>query len=351
MAKRPSECFQCLEPFQDEVLLDCLHSVCRPCAVQLAKSGSGKIKCQADLGDSLKCGHVTSVRAACAADGSSLALPPSPLPPPAAAPSSSSEETKKEIVECDGCEMGQPAVVHCADCEASLCAECHAAHNKFKLNKSHKVQPVDQIGKQQQTKQQQAKRRQCVKHTKYEREVYCVTCRQVICTMCVVVEHKSPEHQCHPLSDEVDECGAYVCELVADTTDKQQQVQERLMAVHSKLTVLAESTQLQHNRLDELCDGLIGRVNEQRAHLHDQLKEKSEEQTKLIIDQLDQLGQLALSVEWTRKFASQWLQAAATSDERAMDFVVASEAISERLESVVMQTVRERSTSACAASR
>ncbi|XP_013408264.1 E3 ubiquitin-protein ligase TRIM71-like [Lingula anatina] len=88
-----------------------------------------------------------------------------------------------------------PATKRCLDCEESMCGDCSSDHVLHKLNRDHKLFPVDQIDSEEYVTELRARQKILCDHNKKDPvEIFCPMCKKFICAPCMFLEHK--DHDC-----------------------------------------------------------------------------------------------------------------------------------------------------------
>ena len=100
---------------------------------------------------------------------------------------------------CDECIDGRsgPAEVFCCTCYRFMCTFCHHHHQRHPKLSKHSMVELDQEGAKQLQITMKPREQLCSLHN-YQLEVYCETCRCVICPQCILDGHK--DHRSVPLS-------------------------------------------------------------------------------------------------------------------------------------------------------
>lgn len=98
--------------------------------------------------------------------------------------------------QCDACSGVSSSF--CIQCDQHYCATCRASHGKMRATASHKVVSLEE---KKSSKMLLAKSRPrfCQYHKDKPIELYCYDCKQVICLMCSVLDHKT--HHCKELEE------------------------------------------------------------------------------------------------------------------------------------------------------
>ncbi|XP_013400910.1 E3 ubiquitin-protein ligase TRIM71-like [Lingula anatina] len=87
------------------------------------------------------------------------------------------------------------AIKHCLKCEESMCGDCSSEHVLHKLNRDHKLFPVDQLGSDEHLTELRARQSvPCDHNNKEPVEIFCPVCKKYICAKCSFLEHKG--HDC-----------------------------------------------------------------------------------------------------------------------------------------------------------
>ena len=194
-----------MKPLTDPKTLLCLHSVCKGCLETLLKENDAKM-IKAAKGENSR----PAPAAASAAPASAAAANDGPCCPqcstifviPAggvgALPADSfvlglakQKETASKVnpndVKCGFCEE-EPAVIHCASCDAFIGGNCCKAHSKSKATAAHVVVTVDDYFK---GSGPATRILFCQFHPGSEIDTFCKTDDQPMCTQCIVPAHNS----------------------------------------------------------------------------------------------------------------------------------------------------------------
>ncbi|XP_019851499.1 PREDICTED: tripartite motif-containing protein 45-like [Amphimedon queenslandica] len=164
MASKMTEiCTICQSTYSDPRLLPCLHSFCRACLSRLPSVRSRTVKCPLCRTEhNLGTGGVDKLLANTQLAGK-VSLP---------------------VQKCGQCRT-QKVVSFCCECESYLCDLCHQAHTRMATFQTHKV--VDPSQAQMKPKPKSFK---CLNHPKELLDVYCVSCKVVICRDCALYTHQ-----------------------------------------------------------------------------------------------------------------------------------------------------------------
>ncbi|KAL3886031.1 hypothetical protein ACJMK2_026370 [Sinanodonta woodiana] len=172
-------CCVCQEEFDETShhprLLACLHSVCFTCLAKLLKEE--KIKCPL-------CNDISTI------PNNDLNI-------------IRKDNTRRDLldfvsvrthssgIKCTQCEK-DTAVSRCSECKDFLCNDCTTAHRVTKVTKSHSVSTLEILQSMSLTEFSGKLKCQKLGHDQYTLDLYCYkdVCRQPICTLCALTEHK-----------------------------------------------------------------------------------------------------------------------------------------------------------------
>ena len=180
--KKELECPVCQEQFSDAhepKILKCLHTFCKTCLIAWLprQQHEGELSCPT-------CRHVTQ----CSENDINKL------------PSNLFYKQLVEIVEaysgrlghedsphCGICDEKKALKFYCLQCNAFLCAECAAFHDKGKVFKSHDVKEISNF-KSNDVQKYVRRAKVCKKHED-EVRYYCEKCNICICRDCAMLEH------------------------------------------------------------------------------------------------------------------------------------------------------------------
>ncbi|CAG5076904.1 Similar to TRIM45: Tripartite motif-containing protein 45 (Bos taurus) [Cotesia congregata] len=181
------DCALCEGKLTSPRLLSCLHVFCEACLDKLLEEDENKgsgINCPI-------CGQRTAVGARGAASLPCDYVLTNILDMSA---------IENMTVLCTSCKAKESAVARCSDCANFLCPNCNTAHQFMRCFESHKVIAFEDLKRSNKTVPIH-KPIFCDLHPAENIKFYCYTCQEPICNECLLVEHKTPEHQYERLSD------------------------------------------------------------------------------------------------------------------------------------------------------
>ena len=161
------------------------------------------------------------------------------------------EETGKEI---------PGANIYCIDCKQKLCEECCRHHRKSKLNKNHKLIPINEQQVSNDCTVAKLAPSVCELHEQKVLDVYCDECKTVECAVCFIDRHKQHEgshvskyvddfrKQIESNIETINQCSSQIqmkkAELIKIKEDMQQKVEmleEDVMKRRDELKQFADS--------------------------------------------------------------------------------------------------------------
>ena len=260
-------CAICLDVFKDPKLLQCFHVYCKDCLQQLVvtdRQGQLSLRCPtcrqstllppatnvSDLQPAFHIHHLFEIQDAL-------------------------EKVKvpKKVL-CTKCNKNRPATSYCRDCGKYTCATCTAIHSDWDDFAEHEVVALEQL--ESKVKQLDSLKKvtlYCSLHEGKELELYCETCKELICHNCTVNKHCRPEHK-YDLVDDMFE--KHKAEMVAslDPVENQlgvvvkalEQIEQRSVDVNDQRVVTKAEIQKIVQQLHEMLEArkteLMGKVDE-----------------------------------------------------------------------------------------
>ncbi|XP_033637537.1 E3 ubiquitin-protein ligase Midline-1-like [Asterias rubens] len=191
ISKNHLECVICHERYNEPKILECLHNFCERCLATYQKSSGDPsiIKCPVcrkkmtfapgtDVVATLKTNfHLVSMV-------EDFTLQEQLTQP----------EAEKMI--CELCTEHQEAKSRCMDCQFFICPSCKAIHQRISGMAGHDIVALDTlrsgaVGLRSKAHDEPP----CERHRGEKKRFYCLTCNQLICRDCTVVEHRDPTHK------------------------------------------------------------------------------------------------------------------------------------------------------------
>ena len=275
MAERPSSakqaleklneqltCLICLDEYTDPKLLRCFHVFCEKCLLPLARKTPQVVECP-------NCRHPTS-------------LPPAGVPGLQGAFLIHHLFDIRDILKqvstpvgttCVKCEKEEPTC-YCRSC-GLLCTACKHPHLTWKEFATHELVSLDQLTEDATNLVPPAQKvLHCPRHPAKELDLYCETCKEVICRDCIVKVHRDHQY-----------------DLVTDVFPQQKKV--LVSSVEP-----AEEQLASVNKALEGLKSLRGDITSQRQTLEREIRAEIDlghqalrEREELLVSQLDHLTQ------------------------------------------------------------
>eukprot|EP00918_Siedleckia_nematoides_P083579 GHVU01183232.1.p1 GENE.GHVU01183232.1~~GHVU01183232.1.p1 ORF type:complete len:320 (+),score=35.95 GHVU01183232.1:24-962(+) len=179
-------CTICLERCKQPKSLPCLHSLCTQCLQQLIE----------------KAGRARNIN--CPSCRTEVPIPPGGAE---SFPDAFLLKTIGETIDrfktlglddkpkCSSClKKGKQtrATTLCTDCIKIMCQECLSYHNEF--TEDHNLMECNNLNSANLNQILMMKTDKCAKHNK-NIELYCLTCKKLVCMMCGMVEHNTHNKQ------------------------------------------------------------------------------------------------------------------------------------------------------------
>ena len=167
---------------------------------------------------------------------------------------------------CASCKKERAITSHCEDC-GGICQRCSDAHREFEIFYEHKVVPIDELTSDN-FGIKKRKSHVCSRHGEIMK-LYCDTCTQVICHVCIVNDHK--RHAAILLEEADDKLKARVSqqrEAAEQTRKVFEEYQKYIAGVEGKVVDERYNEKLRA-KVNEEFDERIKRLQEKRRRLID----------------------------------------------------------------------------------
>ena len=115
---------------------------------------------------------------------------------------------------CKSCDSTGTAVAFCTSCTSFLCIDCSNNHRSMKVLKGHKVVDIKELDPchLNSTRMMEPV---CSTHASGKLELYCCSCKSLVCYECAFLEHPQPQHQVKHMKDCVTPFKEEVCKAVS----------------------------------------------------------------------------------------------------------------------------------------
>lgn len=256
-------CNMCSKKFTKPKVLNCLHTFCAACLQSSIAPGNSVITCQT-------CRQETPVPRAGVSALKANNLVNAVQEKLDFQQQISGEGGRKAI--CNSCKDNKEASARCVECARFFCVTCKAAHQRMDFLAGHQMISIDdlKLGRVKEGKQQAT---ECAKHDDEKAKFYCLTCEELICHICIVLEHRDTNE--HDLVDVGEAC------------------KQRKDAVRNFLPTVAEvrnkfnRSERQAEKTNENMEANIDLVKEQIEKESAAIVNMVEEERKKLTSQLD----------------------------------------------------------------
>ena len=194
-----------------------------------------------------------------------------------------------EKVQCAKCKkVARPATSYCRDCGEFICSTCADVHAHWDMFAEHEVVPLDQFEKK--AKQLDYLKKvtlYCSLHEGKELELYCETCKELICHNCTVKKHM--DHQYDLVSDTFEQQKAEITaslepvEMQLETINKAiGQIERQSKAVKANMEDVEEEIKKEIEKLHNILEL-------RKAELLSKVKEEGQKKLKRLATQKDEM--------------------------------------------------------------
>ncbi|XP_022108853.1 E3 ubiquitin-protein ligase TRIM71-like [Acanthaster planci] len=271
------ECSICTLRFKQPRVLDCLHNFCLPCLQDMLK---GQKQCGLTL-DCPLCRQGTLLKGKILDD----------LPTNFTLTALVEEVTMMERlinegqgseIKCQGCDEGNGAISVCRNCDHFLCPDCHRAHERMTVMKSHHTDMLAQLQTGEVAYKSKLREQvpKCGKHPDQNLSFYCDTCEQLVCTTCSVLDHGSKTHVLVDLPKALEKCKQEVAKLVAKAEQNKAELDKAIQQNDKsgkKLDAMFDDTR---KEIDRKAGAQIWEIKNEAQELKQELKKAYEDRFK-----------------------------------------------------------------------
>ena len=111
-------------------------------------------------------------------------------------------------------------------------------------------------------------------------ELYCKTCKKVICLVCAVVNHN--KHECAVINEVRAEIQKELEKQISKVQAKEVEFQGHQKFTKDQLSVRNEAANTSRMEINKACDGLIQEIESRRAQLLSDFNEYHEAEVKQV---------------------------------------------------------------------
>ena len=235
-------CPLCHKLFEDPKVLPCLHIVCKACIESFLSGRESRVHCP---------GCQTPV--AILQNGASK-LPTAFFIANMIEATVTLKKAHEPNTVCESCGSGNEAAVHCTDCASFLCKDCCLNHHLMKVLKEHKVTEIKDVDKSKLATKVVGSL--CPKHTSGKLELYCCSCKSLVCYECVYLEHPKPQHLIKPVKEIVIPFKEDMKSAITSLVDCETELKVAMVTTSNRVTLLLE----QENTMVQLIKELFGQI-------------------------------------------------------------------------------------------
>jgi len=136
---------------------------------------------------------------------------------------------------CNHCDSKEVAKGRCFDCDTFVCDFCITLHQRLSVLKNHQVKTFEEI-KITGFPAAMEKNLFCGKHKGKKQKLFCITCEELICRDCTIIDHK--DH---------DIC--FIVEIVQEHKERLTKEIKTASATKEKIIAGLKSVQAMKNRV------------------------------------------------------------------------------------------------------
>jgi hypothetical protein len=218
-----------------------------------------------------------------------------------------SAETPMESIKCSSGLDENPAVARCLTCSDYLCESCHTIHQRQKVTIDHDVKTLEEIKHSDQKTGIRSlhKRQNCTEHKDKQLELYCKTCKKVICLVCAVVNHS--KHDCAVINEVRAEIQKVLEKQISKVQAKEVEFQNHQKSTEKLQRISNEAANSSKLEINKACDGLIQAIERRRVHLISEVDKFHEAEMKQITAESESVALSLLRLSDSIRFMRQLL--------------------------------------------
>ena len=294
-------CAICLSMYNQPKILPCLHSYCKGCLEDMLKKSREK---QSITCPQCKVVHELPPQGI---DGFTTFFTINNLLELLHIHENAVAETPVKSIKCGSGLDENPAVARCLTCSDYLCESCHTIHQKQKVTKDHDIKTLEEIKhSDKKTGIRSLHRRQnCTEHKDKQLELYCKTCKKVICLVCAVVNHN--KHECAVINEVRAEIQKELEKQISKVQAKEREFQDHQKFTENLLRISNEAAKSSKMEINKACDGLIQAIESRRAQLLSDVNKFHEAEMKQITAESESVALSLLRMSDSIQFMRQLL--------------------------------------------
>lgn len=220
---------------------------------------------------------------------------------------------------CENCSDGRSisdpdldATKYCLDCHQRICDGCADIHRKLKVTRLHNIIPLSGDETAEVEEMMQKSVMNCGQHPDERINLFCRTCKTVICTVCYATKHR--EHECDDVAAVSKEFRKLICDDVAQVGKTVHNYREKTKSLDLEKDCFLEELQLAQTAVQNQTDELVSVIK----RVQDKLLEELEAVKKLKLKEMEMLrqnfGEALSSMESTELLSKELLSRGSNSD-------------------------------------
>ena len=320
-------CTICLSRYNQPKILPCLHSYCKGCLEDMLKKSREKkiITCpQCKVVHELPPQGIDSFTTFFTINNLLELL---------RIHENAAAEAPVESLKCSSGLDENPAIARCLTCSAYLCESCCTIHRKLHLTKDHDVKTLEEIKHSDKKTGIRSlhKKHYCIEHKDKQLELYCKTCKKVICLVCAVVNHN--KHDCAVINEVRAEIQKELEKQISELHTKGVEFQDHQKSTENLLRISNEAAKSSKKEINKACDGLIQAIESRRAQLLSDVNKLHEAEMKQITTESESVALSLLRISDSIRFMRQLLD-----NGDAVEVINVSDQTSQTLSSLASMT-------------
>ncbi|KAK3597676.1 hypothetical protein CHS0354_040050 [Potamilus streckersoni] len=265
-------CMLCDGYFKDPKLLSCLHTFCKECLRRYVEKGKYNSNFPCPL-----CNRNIEIPK----KGGVKGLPPNLYV-------LASEMTNKPPP-CDVCNVGNPAVERCLDCESNMCDSCRIFHYKMKATRTHRTAD---IGTEKTTANKKIQEKiYCDSHPAEELRFFCVPCGKIVCRDCKTLHHTV--HQTKEIGDVAVEKKREIVKSLKNVRSYLPKIEDHLKGLKVMLKAVTKNTQdtikrikaqakVLHDEVDRICHEMVSEIKQKNKEMEQEIQKHQKERETVL---------------------------------------------------------------------
>ncbi|XP_033632047.1 E3 ubiquitin-protein ligase TRIM33-like [Asterias rubens] len=259
-------CPLCQDYFHEPKILDCLHTVCRPClekGVSKKEDGFKAVLCPVCDVETRALNGLTGLMNNNTLRG---------LVEEAVLKDKISGDVSK--IRCQGCVEDNTAVSRCMDCDNFLCLECQNAHQRLIALKNNNIVPMADLksGKITFKSKLRDQNPKCSKHSDQNCCFFCITCEMLICTTCTVLDHCKPDHIYTDITGAIDCCRSEVGSLMTQAERSRESFQDAETLTKHAQSRLEQLNSNAQRKISAKADQEVAKIRNKESQLREALQ-------------------------------------------------------------------------------